>query len=69
MSYYYGKDRSEKERIVNEWWDLLEYQEQQEVLADAYPDEIIEYEDYMWEALDWKIRWEIYNGWKGEDYE
>lgn len=54
---------NDKERLIQDWWDSLEYMEQQEILSDIYPDEYIDDEDSMWQGLDLNRQWEIYKGW------
>ena len=53
-----------KERVIQEWWDTLEYLEQQEILSDVYPDEYIHDEDSMWGLLDLDRRYDIYLNWE-----
>ena len=54
---------NDKERLIQDWWDSLEYMEQQEILSDIYPDKYIDDEDSMWQGLDLNRQWEIYKGW------
>ena len=61
MGYYYKETRLERESIIDAWWDSLEWEEQEEVVSDAYPDEPIEAnEDELWNRLPSKRRWQIY---------
>ena len=50
------------EKVVENWWNNLDYDLKVELMADEYPDEayLIEVEE-MWNGLDFEEKYEIYS--------
>ena len=47
--------------MIDSWWDNLEWQEQEDIVAAEYPDTPIEAnEDELWNRLPFKRRWQIF---------